>query len=895
MNFISMTQNTSKSHSSYNEFESFSFTHHTAPMLIIDPSYGQILDANSAAAEFYGWSQDQLRHMRIQEIDTLSEEQVFKVIEEARTLTRNNFNLKHRIADGSIRHVRVFVTKFDFQGSDLLHTIITDISEQKAEEEKLRRSEAKFRAIVENSNDGILFCDGNATITYRNPAYSRINDFTSEEQLDHSGFDILHPEDLQMLRERWNAMIVQPDSVLKAEYRIRHKDGTWRWVDTTAHNLLDNSDVQAVVVNTRDTTERKLAEQSLHKSQATLKAVIDSTIDMIWSVNAIDFGLLTWNNAFWKYYKENRGIEIKVGMRPCDLFPPGSSYIQAWENYFTQALQNGSFSTEYTVFDETRILDLNVNPLHQDDKIFSISVFGKDITERKQAEKALKESEKKFRYLFDSLPICVGITKIDTGKFLELNETSVAFTGYDMDTLNETGAANSYANPSDRDQLIQLLKQKGKVDNFETVMRRRNGTLYNALVNAKIIQLNGENVLLSNIQDITERKKTEEALRNSQRFESLGLMAGGIAHDFNNILGGIVGYADMSKDCVPADSRISTYLDKILTSADRAKNLVNQILSFSRQRADSMNPMYIRPIVNEVIGLLRATLPSSIELKCDIAKDSRPIRANSTRIHEVIMNLSVNAAYAMKNKGTLEISHTELTLESELIGKAGIIQPGFYSVISVKDTGSGISPEILSKIFEPYFTTKPFGEGTGLGLAVVLGIVQSHQGNITVESAVGKGTEFKIYLPKSDDDPIGDERDESKIRGGNERILFIDDETVLCEMIRDMLTGLGYKVTAYSDSFKALKEVRDVLNEYDLVITDQTMPKISGFELSKEFLNIRKDLPIILCTGFSKGLDESTILNAGISALCIKPIRKAEIAKKIRMVLDEKSGDVLYD
>lgn len=875
------------------EFEPFLFAHNAAPMLIIDPSTGQIIDANSAAAEFYGWPQDQLRRMRIQDINTFSEEQILQETETARTLNRNHFEFVHRLANGSIRHVRVFSTKFDYRGRPLLHLIITDISEQKMAEELLINNDRMLTDWIEQSPVVYELYDTKGLQLKVNSAWEKLWGVPKEYCLGK--YNIL--QDPQVLGNGWlpyfeKALAGEVSILPELEYDgsltpSTQGKGKKRWISTIAYPIKNESgEITNIVVLHEDVTERKRAEEALQKSELRFRSLIEqSPIPIGISIEGNSFFV---NSAYLQLFGYQSEKEL-LGHPLLYLIAPRSrEYLK---EIIARSKNNENADTSYEAWGLRKdgsefLMHVTTARIALPEGVASVAFFS-DITERKRAENALKESEKKFRFLFDSLPICVGITTIDTGKFLELNAASIAMTGYDIDTLNELGAAITYAKQSDRDRMLQVLEEKGSVDNFETVLKRRDGTLYDALINIKIIQLNGEDVLLSNIQDITERKKSEEALRNSQRFESLGLMAGGIAHDFNNILGGIIGYAEMSKDCVPPESNLSSYLDKILVSADRAKDLVNQILSFSRRRSDRMDPVYIRPIVNEVIGLLKATLPSSIELKCSVASDTRPVLANSTRIHEVIMNLCVNAAYAMKNKGTLEISHKEQLLESELIGKAGMIQPGLYSVISVKDSGCGISPEILSKIFEPYFTTKPIGEGTGLGLSVVFGIVQNHKGNIIVESTEGKGTEFNIFLPKSTEDSVCDKVEELSIKGGSERILLIDDEVFLCEMVRDMLTSLGYKVSIFSDSFKALMEIKYTPEEYDLIITDQTMPKISGFELSKEILRIRRDIPIILCTGYSNDLDESAALSAGIAAMCMKPIRKADIANKIRMVIDK--------
>ncbi len=315
-----------------------------------------------------------------------------------------------------------------------------------------------------------------------------------------------------------------------------------------------------------------------------------------------------------------------------------------------------------------------------------------------------------------------------------------------------------------------------------------------------------------------------------------------------------------------------------------------QILAFSRQSDEIKTTVYLRPIIKEAVQLLRASLPSSISIKSRLAKDTKPVLADSTKIHEIIMNLCTNASYAMKDKGILEIKYSEEHLISELEGRIGMINPGFYSVITIKDNGCGMNEEIFSQIFEPFFTTKPVGHGTGMGLAVVFGIIQSHGGNIIIESKPSVGTMFKIYLPKTDEAIIEDDNKGMIIQGGTESILFVDDEEIINDVVKDILCDLGYKVTGFTDSIKALDTFKKTPESFDLVITDQTMPVLNGLELSKELLRIRQDIPIILCTGYSKLVNEENAIKAGIKGFLMKPIRRQDLAHKIRYILDKEQS-----
>ena len=388
-------------------------------------------------------------------------------------------------------------------------------------------------------------------------------------------------------------------------------------------------------------------------------------------------------------------------------------------------------------------------------------------------------------------------------------------------------------------------------------------------------------------EDITELKHTEESLRQAQKLESIGTLAGGIAHDFNNVLGGIMGYTEMSLQYTEKDSKLQRNLFKVLKATERAKHLIDQILTFSRKTTSKKTITSIRPLIKEALDLLRASIPSSIIIEFDLDKNAKPVLADPTKIHEVLLNLATNAVHAMDRKGTMTIHLFGARLDHTLYGQTGEILPGEYTVIEVRDTGCGMDPMTLSRAFEPFFTTKAVDEGTGMGLSVVLGVIRSLGGNIQVKSDVGKGTTFKLYLPVAEEAVSVVDRDDALLEvHGTERILFVDDEQMLVEMAKDILTPLGYSVIGMSDSIEALKFIRENKNNLDLLVTDQTMPNMTGMELAKETLKTIKDFPIILCTGFSSELNPERAAAIGVRQLLMKPYRADEMGKTIRKIFD---------
>ncbi|MCG6538236.1 MAG: ATP-binding protein, partial [Syntrophales bacterium LBB04] len=348
-------------------------------------------------------------------------------------------------------------------------------------------------------------------------------------------------------------------------------------------------------------------------------------------------------------------------------------------------------------------------------------------------------------------------------------------------------------------------------------------------------------------------------------------LAGGIAHDFNNILGAMLGYTQLSLIDKAINEKSKSYLDQVLKAGQRATTLVKHILAFSRQTEQVFKPIGIGPIVKEALNLLRASLPSSINIIKQIDAHTGTVLADPTQIHQVLINLCTNAAQAMGEKGgvlTVELKETKLSRNENLVFEAA---DGVYVLIKVSDTGPGIDPAIRDGIFEPYFSTKAPGQGTGLGLATIHGIIKGHRGAIKVESEPGQGSAFSVYIPRIKEEAVKDKQLTSPLEKGTERILLVDDESALVEFAKSALEYLGYTVDGCTNSLEALKKFKSRPQEYDLVITDYTMPNLLGLDLATEMLKISPNLPILLCTGFSATLDAEKVKAAGIKALVPKP------------------------
>lgn len=406
--------------------------------------------------------------------------------------------------------------------------------------------------------------------------------------------------------------------------------------------------------------------------------------------------------------------------------------------------------------------------------------------------------------------------------------------------------------------------------------------------------LQNQNIILE--KKVEERTKalahSERQLQQAMKLQAIGTLAGGIAHDFNNILSPIIGYTELTMDDIPEDSQARNYLERILKATNRAKELVQQILMFSRQNCQERKPLKVQNLIKEALKLLRATIPATVEINCDVGEDCGPIMGDPTQIHQVIMNLCTNAYHAMQETGgSLDVSLKEIDISyNQTMERLGM-KLGKHLQLTVKDAGHGMEPEVLERIFEPYYTTKEKGKGTGLGLSVIDGIVKNHGGDITVSSQPGKGTVFNIYLPVIDHIDVETESAETTIAAnGSERILLIDDEEQIIDFEQQILERLGYKVISKTDSEEALEEFAAQPDQFDLVITDMTMPKMTGDQLARKMMDIKPEIPVILCTGFNEAITEEKALAMGIDKFVMKPIVKDKLANTIRAVLDNRKA-----
>ena len=761
-----------------------------------------------------------------------------------------------------------------------------------------------FMDIFENAADGICVChnipdEPYVRFTHWNPQMTEITGYSREEINQLGWYQTMYPDpEVQKRAIERMAQMREGDHIRAEQWVITTKSGETKPLSISTSIIRREDGNVHVLAIMQDIAKRKEAEAALKKSEERYRLLSDNVRDVIWTR---DMNLrLTFVSPS---IMEQQGFTIEEAMTrtPEENWPPDSLNLlqkALAEEMEVEKKEKKDLSRSRTIEVEVKCKDgstiwteAKMSFLRdQNGRPTGIIGVTRDISERKQVEEALRRSEEKYRTVLEANPDPVVVYDMK-GKVIYFNPAFTRVFGWTL--AERLGKKMDVFVPEEALRETKMMIEKvltgERFFNIETHRYNKNGETIPVSISGAIYKDKNGNPIGSviNLRDISLQKKLEAQLQQAQKMEAIGTMAGGIAHDFNNILSSVIGYTELTLDSEKKGTFQYKNLQEVLSAGNRARDLVKQILTFSRQVDHEQKPIQLKPQIKEALKMIRASIPSTIEIDQNLQSDEL-IMADPTQIHQILMNLCTNAAHAMENNGgRLTVSLMDADLDSEFISRHPNLKPGSYINLIISDTGHGISPDVMEKIFDPFFTTKEKGKGTGLGLSVVHGIVRSCGGEIFVYSEPGKGSTFKICLPVIKGRFKLEDSAERPIPTGVERILFIDDEPVIMEMGKQILESLGYDVVARNSSIEALELFKEKKDNFDLVITDMTMPHITGEKLAEKLMQIRPDIPVILCTGFSSMIDERKALGMGIRAFITKPVLKREIAEAIREVLDK--------
>lgn len=859
---------------------------------------------NSVIAEMLGYSTDELMSFspgEVREIIHPEDQAIFFQRYQDRLEGRqapSRYEIRGMRKDGTVRWAELMASRIEYQGKPAVHATFVDITERKRAEAQLRESEHLYRTLTENSLTGIyMFREGH--YLFANEIYCKMYGYSWDDLKSMDPLNLIAPECREQISERVRKRLAGEDVLSDYETKVIRKDGAIRDVHLKATRIMYEGK-PTVLGSVIDITEKKQAEEALGQSEEQYRSLFETSTNAILIRNRD--GIITMVNEAALILLGATKAEDLIGKAYLDLVHPEDRALSAErvEKTFLIALgqhEPYEHGTKAISPREHRMVNLNGDIIyvestavafHHKEELFIQGIF-RDITGRKRAEAALRESEEKYRSLVANATDAIFI--VQDGRIKFPNPITLTLAGYSAEELVTLPFIN-LIHPEDQAMVLDNYTRRLKGEEVSStytfrVINKRGEELWGQL-NAVLITWEGRPAILCFIRDITPQKRLEAQYLHAQKMEAVGTLAGGIAHDFNNLLQAVLGYTEILLLDKEKLEHGYQELQEIKRAAQRGGELTQRLLTFSRRVPSKLRPVNLNQEINQIQKLLQRTIPKMIEIELTLADELRTVNADPAQIEQALMNLAVNARDAMPEGGKLIIGTKNITLDEEYCKMHLGAKPGDYVLLTVTDTGHGMDKETLEHLFEPFYTTKGVGRGTGLGLSMVYGIVKSHDGYIFCDSAPGKGATFEIYLPVIEQKLEKEELKEEKISmGGKETILLIDDEESIRDLGNQILNQFGYTVLATSDGESGLELYRKEKGKIDLVILDLIMPGMGGKKCLEELLKMNPKVKVVIASGYSIDGPTEEALEVGAKNFVSKPYAMRQMLKVVREVLDK--------
>ncbi|MGR8950770.1 MAG: hybrid sensor histidine kinase/response regulator, partial [Gammaproteobacteria bacterium] len=805
-------------------------------------------------------------------------------------------------ADGTKKFIESRTVRIDYGGEPRVLRVVRDVGDKHKREKELRESEERYREIFEASIDGFALLDNNGIVVDTNAALHRIDGFSREEVIGQLPPTFRGEEEALYLKQ-FLGKVLEGEQV-SVELELICKDGTMRMVDTTSVKIRYRGKDHVLVI-VRDIHEQRRAVVAMAQTESRYQAIFDSSLDGLVILDREGI-VIDVNPAILEidgYSKDELIGQYPPGFRDPKNLATHLEWINrvlSGEKIRHQARLPRKDGSNYFAEMSSTAIDYEGEQ--------RVLVVVRDVTDRMRKESALKRSQARFQATIVSALDCV-ISINEAGQILGFNPAAEETFGYSAAEVIGQNMADIIIPERLREvhnrgmsRYLESGEPRMMGRRVEVTAQRSDGSEFPAELSISASEEASGTVFTGFLRDLTEQKRAaderamlEAQLRQAQKMEAIGHLTGGVAHDFNNILTGVLGYVEMARDQLDpeADQKLEKYLNRAQRSGEKARDLIRQMLTFSRGDAGQPRPIALTPIVLESLSLLESTVPSSVSITTDLPTELPTVVLDPVHIEQILVNLCINARDAMDNSGKLHVSLRVINGDTCVCSSCSLNLAGDYVELGVTDSGPGIEPALISRIFEPFFSTKETGKGSGMGLATVHGIIHEHGGHIIVDGEKGVGTTMRVLFP-AEDSPLREaDKDENIVpprdngEGLKGSVLVVDDNQQVAEFLEELLSEWGLEVTVFDGGDAALKHFLARPDAYSLVITDQTMPEVTGLQLAEALLKEKPDLPIILYTGYSDVANSDLIEKTGIRALVQKPLNIPEFRQTVEQLLAE--------